>query len=150
VRWRTPQYRPAYRGQDLPDSAAWFFAPGDTIAPRSDLPIFTGPVTVLASARTAGAAEDFLAVFRNAGRGPIIGESSAGSVGRVGEFRLYRDWRLRLTVTRETLADGSEIQGMGIAPEIPVEVRVSDFLAGTDATLDRARAYIAEGAAHAP
>lgn len=150
MRWRTPQYRPAYRGQDLPDSAAWFSAPPDTLAARRDLPIFTGPVTVLASARTGGAAEDFLAAFRNAGRGPIIGESSGGSVGRVGEFRLYRDWRLRLTVTRDALADGSEIQGVGIAPEIPVEVRVSDFLAGNDAALDRARAYIAGFPAHAP
>jgi C-terminal processing protease CtpA/Prc len=150
MRWRTPQYRPAYRFQDLPDSSAWYSAGADTIAARGDLPIFTGPVAVLASARTGGAAEDFLAAFRNAVRGPIIGESSAGSAGRVGEFRLYRDWRLRLTVTRDAFADGSEVQGMGIAPEIPVAVKVSDFLAGNDAVLERARAYIAEGTTHAP
>jgi hypothetical protein len=34
-RWRTPQYRPAYRGADAPDSnGAWLTAPSDTIRPR--------------------------------------------------------------------------------------------------------------------
>lgn len=147
-RWRTPQYRPAYRGQDMPDSAgAWFSAPPDTIPPRHDRPTFTGPVAVLASPRTAGVAEDVLIAFRNAGRGPIVGERSAGSPGQVAEFRLWKDWRLRLTVTRDEFPDGTGIGGIGIAPELPTEVRVADFLAGRDAALERARSYVAERAA---
>ena len=150
-RWRTPQYRPAYRGQDMPDSAgAWFAAPPDTILPRSDLPVFGGPVAVLSSSRTGGSAEDVLIAYRNAGRGPIIGETSAGSAGQVSELRLYRDWRLRLTVTRDAFPDGTEIQGLGIAPELPVDVKVSDFLAGKDASLERAREYIVNRSTHAP
>ena len=150
-RWRTPQYRPAYRGQDMPDSAgAWFAAPPDTIAPRSDVPVFTGPVAVLSSSRTGGSAEDMLVAYRNAGRGPVIGEPSAGSAGQVSELRLHRDWRLRLTVTRDAFPDGTEIQGVGIAPELPVDVKVSDFLAGKDAPLERAREYIANRSTHAP
>jgi C-terminal processing protease CtpA/Prc len=150
-RWRTPQYRPAYRGQDMPDSSgAWFAAPPDTLAQRFDLPVYAGPLAVLAGLRTAGAAEDLLVAFRNAGRGPIIGESSAGSAGQVGEFRLYRDWRLRLTVTRDAFPDGTEIQGAGIAPEIPVAAKVSDFLAGKDPTLDRARSYMKESVRRPP
>ncbi len=150
-RWRTPQYRPAYRGQDMPDSVgAWFAAPPDTIAPRSDLPVFAGPVAMLASSRTGGSAEDMLIAYRNAGRGPIIGEPSAGTAGQVSELRLHRDWRLRLTVTRDAFPDGTEIQGIGIAPELPVEVKVSDFLAGKDAPLERAREYIANRSTHAP
>lgn len=143
--WRTPQYRPAYRGQDMPDSSgAWFAAPPDTLPPRGDLPVYAGPIAVLAGLRTAGAAEDLLVALRNAGRGPIIGEASAGSAGQMGEFRLYKDWRLRLTVTRDAFPDGTEIQGRGIAPEIPVAVKVSEFLAGKDPVLDRARSYITE------
>ncbi len=144
-RWRTPQYRPAYRGQDMPDSTgAWLATPPDTVPVRHDLTPFTGPLAVLAGARTAGAAEDLLVALRNAGRGPIIGEASAGSAGQVGEFRLYKDWRLRLTVTRDAFPDGTEIQGRGIAPEIPAGVKVTDFLAGRDPPLDRARRYIAD------
>lgn len=150
-RWRTPQYRPAYHGDDMPDSSgAWFAAPPDTIPPRSDLPTFTGPIAVLSSARTGGSAEDLLVAYRNAGRGPIIGETSAGSAGQVGELRLYRDWRVRLTVTRDAFPDGTEIQGAGIAPELPVDTKVSDFLAGKDAPLDRAREYITNRATRAP
>ncbi len=144
-RWRTPQYRPAYRGLDMPDSSgAWFDAPPDTMPPRRDLSAFAGPVAVLASLRTAGTAEDLLVAFRNAGRGPIVGEPSAGSAGQVGEFRLFKDWRLRLTVTRDAFPDGTEIQGVGIAPEMPVAARVADFLAGKDPALERARRYIME------
>jgi C-terminal processing protease CtpA/Prc len=142
-RWRTPQYRPAYRGQDMPDSSgAWFSAPPDTVPARTDLPVFTGPVAMLASSRTGGSAEDVLVAFREAGRGPIVGLASAGSLGQVGEFRLYKDWRLRLTVTRDAFPDGAEIQGAGVAPEVPVTEKVADFLAGRDATLDWARDYI--------
>lgn len=151
-RWRTTQYRPAYRGLDMPDSSgAWFDAPPDTMPPRRDLPAFAGPVAVLASLRTAGAAEDLLVAFRNAGRGPIVGEPSAGSAGQVSEFRLFKDWRLRLTVTRDAFPDGTEIQGAGIAPEMPVAARVADFLAGKDPALERARRYIMEeGARRSP
>ena len=146
-RWRTPQYRPAYRGQDMPDSAgAWFAAPPDTIPPRHDRPTYTGPVAVLASSRTGGVAEDVLIAFRNAGRGPIVGERSAGSPGQVAEFRLWKDWHLRLTVTRDEFPDGTGIGGVGIAPELPTEVKVADFLAGRDAALERARSYVAERA----
>ncbi len=147
----TPQYRPAYHGQDMPDSSrTWLSTPSDTIPPRSDLPTFAGPVAVLTSSRTGGSAEDVLVAYRNAGRGPIIGETSAGSAGQVGEVRLYRDWRFRLTVTRDAFPDGTEIQGTGIVPDLPVEVKVSEFLAGKDAPLDRAREYIARQATRAP
>jgi C-terminal processing protease CtpA/Prc len=142
-RWRTPQYRPATRGQDIPDaSGAWFEVGPDTVPPRHDLPAFDGPIAVLASLRTAGAAEDMLVAYRNAGRGPIIGQTSAGRTGQVGEFRLFKAWRLRLTVTRDAFPDGTEIQGAGIAPELPVAARVVDFLAGQDRTLERARAHV--------
>jgi hypothetical protein len=142
-RWRTPQYRPAFRDQDWRDSSrGWFRAPPDTLPPRTDLPLFTGPVAVLASARTGGAAEAMLVAFRQARRGPIVGQPSAGDPGQVGEFRLGKDWRLRLTVTLDAFEDGTEIQGAGVAPDIFVSEKVSDLLVGRDATLDRARDYI--------
>ncbi|MGH7607016.1 MAG: S41 family peptidase, partial [Gemmatimonadales bacterium] len=115
--WRTPQYR---------DRAA-----------------FTGPVAVLASPRTAGPAEDLLVAFRNGSRGPIIGEPSAGSTGQTAILPLARDWRLRVTVTRDAFPDGTEFMPTGIAPELTVGVRVEDVLAGRDAVLERARTYLA-------
>jgi C-terminal processing protease CtpA/Prc len=145
-RWRTPQYRPAYRGNDTPDSTgAWLTAPADTIWPpvRREHIAYSGPVAVLSSARTAGAAEDLLVAFRNSGRGSIIGEPSAGSTGQTAVVKLPGDWLLRVTVTRDAFPDGSEFVRTGIAPEILTDVRIDDVLAGRDATLDRAREYLA-------
>jgi hypothetical protein len=146
-RWRTPLYRPAYRGADVPDSSgAWLAAPSDTIRPRRDRAGFTGPVAVLASPRTAGAAEDLLVAFRNGSRGPIIGEPSAGSTGQTLLLPIAQragGWQFRVTVTRDAFPDGTEFVRTGIAPELPVAVKVEDVLAGRDAALERAREYLA-------
>jgi C-terminal processing protease CtpA/Prc len=99
-------------------------------------------VAVLASPRTAGAAEDLLVAFRNAARGPILGEPSAGSTGQVLTLPLAKGWGVQLCVTRDAFPDGSEIAGSGVTPEMPVVVRVEDFLAGRDAALERARQYL--------
>ncbi|HEY6090772.1 MAG TPA: S41 family peptidase [Gemmatimonadales bacterium] len=151
-RWRTPQYRPAYRGTDTPDSSgAWLSAPSDTIWPparRQRVP-YTGPVAVLISARTAGPAEDFLVAFRGGNRGPIIGEPSAASTGQtiVVALGTGTGWQARLTVTRDALPDGKEfVRSGGIVPDLPVTERADDVLAGRDAVLDRARAYLSETA----
>jgi len=142
-RWRTPQYRPAYRGVDMPDSSgAWFSVPPDTVLPRRDRPAFAGPVAMLASARTAGAAEDLLVTFRNTTRGAIVGEPSAGATGQLLGLPLGKGWEFEVSVTREAFPDGSEFSGTGIAPELPVTVTVADFLAGRDAALEKAREYI--------
>jgi len=145
-RWRTPQYRPAYRGPDEPDSTgAWLRAPSDTIWPplRRERPPYTGPVVVLASARTSGAAEDFLAAFRDGTRGTIIGEASAGSTGQTLVLRLAAGWQVRFTVTRDAFSDGTEFGHEGIVPEIRVPTRVADVLEGCDAALERARSLLA-------
>jgi len=142
-RWRTPQYRPAYRGTDAPDSnGAWLAAPSDTIPPRQGRTRFAGPVAMLSSPQTAGAAEDLLVAFRNGARGPIIGEKSAGSTGQTLLLPLPRGWQLRVTVTRDAFPDGTEFARTGVAPEVPVTVRVDDVLAGRDVALDRAREYL--------
>jgi carboxyl-terminal processing protease len=144
-RWRTPQYRPAYRGNDTPDSSgAWLAAPSDTIwpPPRRERVPYTGPVAVLSSPRTAGASEDLLVAFRNGSRGPVIGESTAGSTGQTVVLPLAGGWQLRVTATRDAFPDGTEFVRSGIAPEIPVQVRVDDVLAGCDAALERAREYL--------
>lgn len=146
-RWRTPQYRPAYRGADSPDSSgAWLQAPSDTIWPlarREGIP-YTGPVAVLVSARTAGPAEDFLVAFRAGNRGATIGETSAGSTGQTTVVPLPVSWQLRVTVTRDAFPDGREFARLGIAPDVQVAVRVDDVLAGRDAVLERARAYLTD------
>jgi carboxyl-terminal processing protease len=140
-RRRIPEYRP--------DSLnAWFSLPSDTIWPpvRRERVAYTGPVVVLISPRTGGAAEDLVVAFHAGGRGPSMGETSAGSTGNMATLALPSGWKLRLTVSRDASPDGKEFVPTGIAPQFPVEVRVEDILAGRDAVLDRARAYLADAA----
>jgi C-terminal processing protease CtpA/Prc len=140
-RRRVPQYRP--------DSLTpWISVPSDTIWPpvQRERIAYTGPVVVLISPRTGGAAEDFVVAFQSGGRGPSVGESSAGSTGKTAALTLANGWKLRVTVSRDAFPDGKEFVPTGIAPQFPVEVRVEDVLAGRDAVLDRARAYLTDAA----
>src|SRR5712664_1891256 len=136
---------PRYRADSL---SGWVNMPSDTIWPpvRREGLAYTGPVVVLSSTRTAGAAEDFLVAFQAGGRGPIIGEASAGRTGKTAILTLAGGWKLRMTVSRDAFPDGKEFVPTGIAPQFPVDVRVEDVLAGRDAPLDRARAYLTETA----
>src|SRR5256886_2168246 len=82
VRWRTPQYRAVFRAWNLSDSAiTWYGPEPGTVARRADHPAYGGPIAVLASSTTVGAAEGLLAAFRAAGRGPILGEPSRAGPG---------------------------------------------------------------------
>jgi len=130
------------------DSLTWLSAPSDTIwpPPRRERIAYMGPVVVLSSPRTSGAAEDFLVAFEAGNRGPIIGEWSAGSTGKTAVLALVDGWQLRVTVTRDAFPDGKEFVRTGIAPQFPVDVRAQDVLVGRDAALDRARAYLTETA----
>ena len=136
---------PLYRADSL---SGWVNMPSDTIWPpvRRERLAYTGPVVVLSSTRTAGAAEDFLVAFQAGGRGPIIGGASAGRTGKTAILTLAGGWKLRMTVSRDAFPDGKEFVPTGIVPQFPVDVRVEDVLAGRDAALDRARAYLTETA----
>src|SRR6266699_1149603 len=143
ARWKTPQYRPVFRVLRAPDSAfSWYGPPPDTVLPAADRPGYAGPIAVLVSNATGGAAEDFLVAFRNATRGVIIGETSAGSPGDALTIALPKNWGMQLSVTRHTFPNGEEFAGKGIQPELTVSATVADVQAGTDAVLERAREYV--------
>jgi hypothetical protein len=146
VRRRTPRYQPVELGPITDDHLiGWTEAPPDTIQPGRDPPPFTGRIVVLTSAGTAGAAEDFIAGIRAAGRGVVVGERTAGAAGREITLPLPGDWRLHLTVTRHFLPDGTAVSGVGLAPDVPVEPSLRTLREGGDPALERARAYLSEG-----
>jgi len=100
---------------------------------------------LVASSATSGAAEDLLAAFRTTGRGVIIGEPTAGSVGDIATFALPKNWGVQFSVTRHSYADGTEYAGLGVKPDVLVVPTVDDLLSGNDPMLDRAREYIKGG-----
>lgn len=143
VRWETPRYRAVFRAWNLSDSATTWYGPEPGIvAPRADHPSYGGPIAVLASSATSGAAEDLLAAFRAAGRGAIIGEPSAGSSGDVATFALPKGWSVQFCVTRHEFPDGAPLAGVGVKPDVIVIPTVNDLLAGNEPALDKAREYL--------
>ena len=146
VRWKTPVYRAGFRAWNLADSAfTWYGLDAGTVAPRTERPSYGGPMAVLASSATSGAAEDLLAAFRAEGRGVIIGEPSAGSPGDVAAFALPKNWGVQFSVARHLAPDGTEFAGVGIKPDVLVPRTVNDLLAGNEPALDRARQYLKGG-----
>jgi carboxyl-terminal processing protease len=128
---------------------SWYAPAAGSVANRSDHPAYGGPIAVLASSATGGAAEDFLAAFHAARRGVIIGEPSAGSAGDVATFALPKGWGVQFCVTRHALPDGTEFAGVGVAPDVLVVPTVDALLARSDLALERARTYF-EGGAERP
>src|SRR6266550_1551906 len=141
ARQRMPLYRPD-------STSLWVSTPSGMIwpPPTHEHAAYTGPVAVLMSPRTSGPAEDFLVAFQAGGRGPTFGEWSAGSTGQTVVRTLSSGWKVRVTAARDAFPDGKEFVPTGIAPQIPVAVRVEDVLAGRDAVLERARAYLTDAA----
>jgi carboxyl-terminal processing protease len=146
LRRRTPRYEPIALTPVTDDSlVGWVEAPPDTVMPRADRVRLSGiPTVLLTSERTAGAAEDFVAAFRAAGLGVVIGERTAGATGHQILLPLPQDWRFRVTVTRHAYPDGSDLPADGIEPDIDVEETVRALREGGDPVLERAREEIAE------
>ena len=139
--WKTRLYRPAFRAWSRADAWSWHEGESYEYDPHGDH-LYTGPVAVLSGPRTYSAAEDFLAAFRQANRGPIIGQPSGGSTGQPLLFRLPGGGTGRVCTKRDWFADGTEFVGVGVMPDIVVQDTVADLRAGHDASIARAKRYL--------
>ena len=110
---------------------------GGEISPNGKK-LYTKPVVVLTSPRTASAAEDFTVAYSQMKRGSIIGEPTAGSTGQPLHFSLPGGGAARVTTMRLRLRDGREFIGKGVQPDKLVSPTVADFCAGFDTVLEAA------------
>lgn len=106
-------------------------------------PVFSGPVTVLTSAKTFSAAEDFVAAFKALSRGKIIGNATGGSTGQPIMVNLPGGGTGRICAKRDTFADGTTFVGKGLFPDVSVDQTLADFYVGRDTVLARALAELA-------
>ena len=100
-----------------------------------------GPTNRKLNFRNPQAEADRLGVALN---DPDVVDVSPRGVPSEVTVALPSGWQLRVTVTRDAFPDGREFVRTGIVPDIEVGVRVDDVLAGRDAVLERARAYLTE------
>jgi hypothetical protein len=87
------------------------------------------PITLLVNRKTAGAAEAFAAILRQAQVGLIIGTNTAGNAAIAKEFALSTGQHIRVATTPVKLGDGKAFPSSGLKPDIYVEVNPEDELA---------------------
>src|SRR5260370_16133809 len=126
----------------LDSATTWNAQSPDSCRALGARPTYRGPLAVLASSATAGAAEEFLAVFRALRRGVIVGEPSAGDAGDAATFTLPKSWAVAFSVTRHAAPDGAPLAGVGVPADLSVAQRVSGLLAGRHPPLEGARRHV--------
>lgn len=99
------------------------------------IPRFAGPVAVLTSARTASAAEVFVAMLRETGRARIVGQTTCGCVLAINRHALPDGGLLDVSEMSYHTATGAFLEGVGIAPDETVTVTRQEIIKGQDTAL---------------
>ena len=103
---------------------------------------FAGRVALLISPRTFSAGEDMVVAFVQAHRGSLIGEATGGSSGQPLMFKLPGGGMARICTKHDSFVDGREFVGVGVMPDVPVDITRSDIVAGRDRVLESALRWL--------
>ncbi|MGI4875622.1 MAG: S41 family peptidase [Janthinobacterium lividum] len=114
----------------------------DTWEPAGASKLYTKPVAVLISGETFSAAEDFCSAYVGLQRGALVGEPTGGSTGQPLAFALPGGIMARVCTKRDAYPDGTEWNGIGILPTVPVRPTVAALQAGQDPVLAAALRYV--------
>ena len=138
--WKTPKYEAAYaswgKKWDCETVASDSIVPF-CISHPNDMPKYDKPIILLVNGSTFSAAEDFAVLFKNAGRGKIIGTPTGGSTGNPIFIDLGWGYNGRICTRHEKLADGTEFIGVGIQPDVVVE-ETESIIFGNDNVIEEA------------
>lgn len=97
------------------------------------------PMVVLINEGTASASEIVAGAIQDLGRGSLVGMTSFGK-GSVQNYLplVNNQGAVRVTIARWLTPDKRQIHGIGLEPEVGVEITESDFAAGRDTQLEKA------------
>ena len=103
--------------------------------------IKAGPQTISVSflSTFSGPVEDFVMPFRENHRAVVIGERTQGSSGNPYRADLGDGMRVAIGAVRYRFPDGRRFEGIGIDPDVLVDLRIADLQSGRDTVLERAR-----------
>jgi carboxyl-terminal processing protease len=103
---------------------------------------YAGPLAIIVDPMTASTSEIFTAGMQRIGRARVFGERSAGAALPALMERLPSGDVFVHAVADFTDPLGKRIEGSGAAPDVEVPLRVQDLVAGKDAPVDSAVAWI--------
>jgi hypothetical protein len=125
-----------------PRGPAPFTAPHERwLVPNPNRPRYTGQVAVLSGPAVMSSCEGFLKMIKQVPGAVIVGAPSQGSSGNPKPHDLRNGVTVFLPSWKDMLPDGSEIEGVGIRPDVEVKAAPADF-AAADPVLEAALAHL--------
>lgn len=122
---------------DVPEGAFtdWYYGVLRAVAGK---PHYDRPVYVLMDWGVGSAGDIFVSTFKGWRNVTLVGSASNGRSGNSIPFPLPNSGiRVRLSTMASFQKSGEMYDGFGIAPDLPMEARMSDWLGETDTILDR-------------
>jgi hypothetical protein len=105
---------------------------------RPAAPKLEAKLVVILDGRAGSAAETFLQMVHDNHLAVLVGEPSAGTNAAIKIAALPAGFSIRFSGMRVLLADGTALQGHGIAPDVPVQPTLEGVRAGRDELLEAA------------
>jgi carboxyl-terminal processing protease len=105
---------------------------------------YNGPLAVLIDGLTASAAEFLSGGLQDLGRARLFGARTAGFSGRGSLLKLPNGDIFMHMTAQHVRANGTDVEGNGIAPDVEAPPTRESLLAGKDAALDAALEWLRE------
>jgi carboxyl-terminal processing protease len=106
------------------------------IAPRA--PVYAGRLILLTDRICSCACEDFVMPFKYSKRATLVGETTAGSFSLTRHIDYANGMILNISAVHHTFPDGSQFEGIGIAPDVAVDLTPEDLRVGRDPVFKKA------------
>lgn len=112
-----------------PSTPSGFTAPPNErwLEPNAKRPHYAGRVAVVSGPVVMSSCESFLLMMKQAPGTMIVGAASQGASGNPKPFDLGNGVTVFLPSWKDLTPDGQELEGVGIAPDIPVKASAADF-----------------------
>ena len=114
----------------------------DQAIPPSKFPTYTGKTVMLIDERTISQAEHTGLFFEAANGTVFIGSQTAGANGDVTNFQIPGNISLSFSGHDVRHIDGSQLQKIGLVPELEVKPTIKGIRAGKDEVLEKAVEYV--------
>jgi carboxyl-terminal processing protease len=101
---------------------------------------YTGRLILLTDRICSCACEDFVMPFKYAHRATLVGETTAGTFSFTRYIPYDNGMILNIAAVHHTFPDGSQFEGIGITPDVAVDMTPADLRASRDPILARALA----------
>lgn len=106
---------------------------------------YGGPVVVLVDEGSASGSELFAGLLQSLGRAKVVGRTTCGCLlAFLGYANTPGGGKLAYSEVAFEFPDGRRIEGEGVVPDVPVEMRVADLLAARDRALEEAQRLLAQ------